>query len=163
VLVWLSVWSEVQTCICHCHSLSLASVKSRSVWPFWYRLTRVVPDKGPLNGCVCIARGSSDELDAECWRWCECCFACVLLLSSSLQQPRNLITMSSKLTSRAARIMVLICDRSPHSARNVRAHDCANICVIMSLVNLRNAEMWHEIGVLLSTSSGPVFDTSCAV
>ena len=27
------------------------SVKSRLVWPFWYRLTRVVPDKGPLNGC----------------------------------------------------------------------------------------------------------------
>ena len=37
----------------HCHSLSLASVKSRLVLPFWYRLTRVVPDKGPLNGCVC--------------------------------------------------------------------------------------------------------------
>jgi len=36
----------------HCHSLSLASVKSRLVLPFWYRLTRVVPDKGPLNGCV---------------------------------------------------------------------------------------------------------------
>jgi len=30
----------------HCHSLSLASVKSRLVLPFWYRLTRVVPDKG---------------------------------------------------------------------------------------------------------------------
>ena len=32
VLAWLSVWIEVQTCIwpswCHCHSLSLASVKS---------------------------------------------------------------------------------------------------------------------------------------
>ena len=58
VLVWLSVWSEVQTCIwpswCHCHSLSLASVKSRLVLFFWYRLTRVVPDKGPLNGCVCV-------------------------------------------------------------------------------------------------------------
>ena len=57
VLAWLSVWSEVQTCIspssCHCHSLSLASVKSRLVLPFWYRLTRVVPEKGPLNGCVC--------------------------------------------------------------------------------------------------------------
>ena len=43
VLVWLSVWSEVQTCIqpswCHCHSLSLASQKSRLVLPFWYRLT----------------------------------------------------------------------------------------------------------------------------
>ena len=65
VLAWLSVWSEVQTCIwpswCHCHSLSLASVKSRLVLPFWYRLTWVVPDKGPLNVCVrarvCIASG----------------------------------------------------------------------------------------------------------
>ena len=50
VLAWLSVWSEVQTCIwpswCHCHSLSLASVKSRLVLPFWYRLTRVVRTKG---------------------------------------------------------------------------------------------------------------------
>ena len=58
VLAWLSVWSEMQTCIwpswCHCHSLSLASVKSRLVLPFWYRLTWVVPDTGPLNGCVCV-------------------------------------------------------------------------------------------------------------
>ena len=56
VLAWLSVCSEVQTCIwpswCHCHSMSLASVKSRLVLPFWYRLTRVVPEKGPLNVCV---------------------------------------------------------------------------------------------------------------
>ena len=22
--------------------------------PFWNRLTRVVQDKGPLNGCVCV-------------------------------------------------------------------------------------------------------------
>jgi len=36
----------------HFHSLSLASVKSRLVLPFWYRLTWVVPEKGPLNGCV---------------------------------------------------------------------------------------------------------------
>jgi len=57
VLAWLSLWREVQTCIWpsgfHCHALSLASVKSRLVLPFWYRLTRVVPDKGPLNG-VCV-------------------------------------------------------------------------------------------------------------
>jgi len=55
----LSVWSKVQTCIwpswCHCHSLSLASVKSRLALPFWYRLTWVVPEKGPLNVCVCVA------------------------------------------------------------------------------------------------------------
>jgi len=51
----LSVWGNVQICIwpswCHCHSLSLASVKFRLVLPFWYRLTRVIPDEGPLNGC----------------------------------------------------------------------------------------------------------------
>ena len=56
MLVWLSVWSKMQTCIwpswCHCHSLSLAWVKSRLVLPFWYPLARVVPVKGPLNGCV---------------------------------------------------------------------------------------------------------------
>jgi len=31
-----------------------ASVKSRLVLPFWYRLTWVVPEKWPLNGCVCV-------------------------------------------------------------------------------------------------------------
>ena len=58
VLAWLSVCSDVQTSTwpswCHCHSLSLASVKSRLVLPFWYRLTWVVPEKGPLNRCVCV-------------------------------------------------------------------------------------------------------------
>ena len=38
---------------CHCHSMSLASVKSRLVLSFWYRLTQVVPEKGPLVGCMC--------------------------------------------------------------------------------------------------------------
>ena len=28
--------------------------------PFWYRLTRVVSDKGPLNGCVCVCVCVSD-------------------------------------------------------------------------------------------------------
>ena len=50
VLAWLSLWSKVQTCVwplqCHCHSPSLASVKSRLVLPFWYWVTRVVPEKG---------------------------------------------------------------------------------------------------------------------
>jgi len=41
--------------------LSLASVKSRLVLLFWYRLTWVVPEKGPLNGRVCD--GMSDNPD----------------------------------------------------------------------------------------------------
>jgi len=64
VLAWFSLWSKVQTCIwpswCHFHSLSLASVKSRLVLPFWYRLTRVVPDKGPLNRCACVSVRACD-------------------------------------------------------------------------------------------------------
>ena len=54
MLAWLSVWREVQTCIwpswCHCHSLSLASVKSRLVLPFRYWLTRVVLEKTHQTG-----------------------------------------------------------------------------------------------------------------
>ena len=63
LLAWLSDWSEVQTCIwpsgCQCHSLSLASVKSRLLFPSWYQLTLVVPDKGPLNECECVWSSSS--------------------------------------------------------------------------------------------------------
>ena len=58
------VRNKVQTCIwpswCQCHSLSLASVKSRLVLPFWYWLTWVVLEKGLLNGCVCVC----------CCLWC---------------------------------------------------------------------------------------------
>jgi len=73
VLAWLSVWSEVQIRIWpswyHCHSLSLASVKSRLVLPFWYRLTWVVPEKGPLNVCVCGRQHiwNDDWLQQLCW------------------------------------------------------------------------------------------------
>ena len=71
VLVWLSVWSKVQTCIwpswCHCYSLSLASLKSRLVLPFWYRLTWVVLEKGPLNGCVCMCEAIDRPVQTK---WC---------------------------------------------------------------------------------------------
>ena len=36
------------------HSPSLASVTSRLVLSFWYRLTWIVPEKGPLNVCVLV-------------------------------------------------------------------------------------------------------------
>jgi len=72
--LWLFLWSEMQTCIwpswCHCHSSSLASVKSRLVLPFWHRLTRVDPEKGPLNGCVCVCD--------VCWKFFELGFPWLL-------------------------------------------------------------------------------------
>ena len=64
VLAWLSVWSEVRTCIwpsgCHCHSLSLASVKSRLVLPFWYRLTRI------FSSLLSVCSGLSITFDPTC-------------------------------------------------------------------------------------------------
>ena len=47
---------------------SLAPFKSRLVLPFWYRLTWVVSEKGPLNGCVCVCTHSNmffGVLDSE--------------------------------------------------------------------------------------------------
>ena len=84
VLTWLSVWSKMQTCIwpswCHCYLLSVAAVKSRLVFflPFWYRLTWVVLEKGPLNGCVCVGIYRSVTM-ASCSDMHHFTFACSLL------------------------------------------------------------------------------------
>jgi len=51
--------------IVSCLSKSQIGFKARLVLPFWYRLTRVVPDKGPLNGCVyCIVFSAIQPLKA---------------------------------------------------------------------------------------------------
>jgi len=59
-------------------ALTLASVKCRLVLPFWYRLTRVVPEKGPLNVCVCVC---------VCVRVC----VCVCYYYSGPTQPPSLL------------------------------------------------------------------------
>ena len=60
MLEWLSVWSEVQTCMWpswyHCHSLSLASVKSRLVFTFLVPAHPDSPGKRVVKWvCVCVA------------------------------------------------------------------------------------------------------------
>ena len=65
VLVWCGCLSGARCRLAlwpSCHQLSLASVKSRLVLPFWYWLTWVVPDKGPLNGCVCVCGLRKSEI-----------------------------------------------------------------------------------------------------
>ena len=94
VLEWLSAWSEV------CYSLSLASVKSRLVLPFWYRLTRVVPDNGPLDGCLfCLLFNSWKSVAALWWsviRWklknIDCFCYCFCLRSALDITNRNFTT-----------------------------------------------------------------------
>ena len=58
VLAWLSVWREVNTCIwpswCHCHSLSLASVKSRLVFTFLVPAHPGSPGRVSVCVCVCV-------------------------------------------------------------------------------------------------------------
>ena len=57
---------------CHCHPQtpsSLASLKSRLLLPFWYRLTQVVPENRPLNVCVCVFKESSGNLSAVWGGW----------------------------------------------------------------------------------------------
>jgi len=51
-------------CLEQCADLHMAQL----VLPFWYRLTQVVLDKEPLNGCVCVC---------ACVRACVCVCVCV--------------------------------------------------------------------------------------
>ena len=69
VFMWLSVWSELQSAYClHMVQLmllhpktssSVASFKSRLVLRFWYRITQVVLEKRPLNGCSSSSSSNS--------------------------------------------------------------------------------------------------------
>ena len=59
VLAWLSAWSEVQTCVWpsgfHCHSLSLASVKSRFGFTIMVLADPGSPGRRAVKRvCVCV-------------------------------------------------------------------------------------------------------------
>jgi len=59
ILAWLSVWSKVQmiciwSCWCHCHPIISSSSKIQNGLLFWCRLTQVVLEKRPLNGCSSV-------------------------------------------------------------------------------------------------------------
>ena len=63
MLAWLSVWSEVQTCMwpswCHCHSLSLASVKIQIGFTFLVPAHLGSPGKMAIKlVCVCVCANS---------------------------------------------------------------------------------------------------------
>jgi len=64
VLAWLSVWSKVQTCICpswcHCHSLPLASLKSRLVYLILLK-QETVSGSG-ISWAICKSAPSSRQI-----------------------------------------------------------------------------------------------------
>jgi len=57
-------YGPADTTATHC---LLLQYKPRLVLPFWYRLTQVVPDKGPLNGCACVAQRGVPSVLWHCW------------------------------------------------------------------------------------------------
>jgi len=136
VLVWLSVWSEVQTCIqpswCHCHSLSLASVKSRLVLPFWCRLTRVVSDNGQLNGCVCA---------------CVCVYKDILLQSPAVPpyhfKWRKMQTYTSAFWMQTMAIANL-CSSPPDRSSMLRV-----------LIPCRSGTRHHQVNIFYATRVSP--------
>jgi len=72
VLEWLSVWFEVHTCIrpswCHCHSLSLASVKSRLVFTFLVAAHPGSPGQRAVKWvCVCVCGWLIEYCLFSCW------------------------------------------------------------------------------------------------
>ena len=105
VLAWLSVWSEVQTCIwlswCHCHSLSLASVKSRLVLPFH--------------------PGSPGQRAVK--RVCVCVCVCVLICSfCSTSGSCQFVIVHSDTEMSSADNGVVRDGASAAAARNIRLH-----------------------------------------
>ena len=73
MLVWLSIWSDVQIvsigpadATASQTLSSLASFKYRLVLHFWYRLTQVVLEKKLLNGCSVVVVVVDADLQCKC-------------------------------------------------------------------------------------------------
>jgi len=71
---------------------------------FWYRPTRVVPDQGPLNGCVCVFYYF--EADHPLIKHCSAFSYSEVLVSSYYQKPtmfyQPYLTFSSRHSLRKA-------------------------------------------------------------
>ena len=142
VLVWLSVWSEVQTCTrpswCHCHSLSLASVKSRLVLPFWYMADPGSPGKRAIKRvCVCVCCNLIWASSRRMWRRasvCSCCsvLSCWLALlaavSNRLQRLSHSATCWRSVVTRSAwrstSCLATSCAASSSTSRSSRQPSC---------------------------------------
>jgi len=130
----------------HC----LASVKSRLVLPFWYRLTRVVPDKGPLNGCVCVVLVQFHvvaELDVQPFgvSVCESTDRVMVTCSTPLRHVVPFVTKSSRLlvyhaASGAAERLIPLDDAYEIPRHSLAVGHCFAVC-----------HGWHKHGKVAST------------
>ena len=126
VLAFLSVLSEVQTCIwpswCHCHSLSLASVKSKLVFSFLVLAHPGSPGQRAVKR-VCV---------------CACVCVCVSVSVSVYYFVANKLTLSLSLCCREQRAMLAseleknsdsFSPPEPHRA--LRSPAATTVCVLL--------------------------------
>ena len=158
VLAWLYVWSEVQTCTwpnwSHCHSLSLASVKSRLVLPFWYRLTWVVLEKGPLNGCVCAVSSYCISIFSDVTIMSRICNKLVKLFSTWISSILSAINTKSFVNNG------FICVIEGMQENKKEAFSEHNVCTLFA-VFLRYVLCPVQVKQLLARSRHPLHLTLC--
>ena len=58
--------------------------------PFWYRLTRVVPEKGLLNGCVCVCVNCL-QVHGSCKMCPEACLLIASRTASDIKLKQNFL------------------------------------------------------------------------
>jgi len=156
MLVWLSVWSKVQTCIwpswCHCYSLSLASVKSRLVLPFCFLVPAHLgsPGKRAIKQvCVCVCQTLFSTLSQHRQNMqgrkgrtrtitptTDACSSSLCWVSSSLacrsatSVRRRLQSLAADLRASRSSIKVAICTRRSRSdswIHHARTHTHKNV------------------------------------
>ena len=140
----------MQTCIwpswSHCHSLSLASVKSRLVLPFWYQLSWVVPDKWPLNGCVCVC---------VCVRACVCVIITVCIVRrETIERPSVRPSVCPIIRPRCAASSLLSAVRAGdiqwRRTRGFRrfsepgAPECGHTCTVHTGLSIAGDVIWTQ-------------------
>ena len=104
VLAWFLSGARSDLHMAQLMPLSLASVKSRLLLPFWYRLTWVVPDKGLFSMCVrvrvrahvcvCIDKSGMMTAKKSYWHYMCDCLASNKYLKDGLRFVRTLTEVS---------------------------------------------------------------------
>jgi len=152
VLMWLSVWSEVQTCIygpadataTHCLLLQ---------WnPGWFYLSgtsspQVVLDKGSLNVCVCVYQTCCCYTKVEVVRCQSVSFSSTIRTVCS--QTKSLLALTFLLLTRYSKLSVVHCCYM-HLARTLFVCVSSIIIIIMWLGS-------RVVSMLDSGTVGPGF------
>jgi len=133
---------------CHCHSLTLASVKSRLVFPFWYQLTPGSPGQRAVKCvCVCVYQTCCCYTKVEVVRCQSVSFSSTIRTVCS--QTKSLLALTFLLLTRYSKLSVVHCCYM-HLARTLFVCVSSIIIIIMWLGS-------RVVSMLDSGTVGPGF------